>query len=82
MVTSEQKEINKQYILAHLDEYTLDVNGDLVKSLDVESEHFCIYKGALDPEFYREIKRKLNKVEEKEKKDVILGESILADLEN
>ncbi|CFW93040.1 protein of unknown function [endosymbiont DhMRE of Dentiscutata heterogama] len=65
-LTPEQKEANKNYILANLDKYTIDANGNLFNinpellGEDGEDNIFCyIGKKALTPEGVVEIKEKM-----------------------
>ncbi|CAG8711502.1 2389_t:CDS:2, partial [Ambispora leptoticha] len=61
-ITPEQKEKNKQYILDHFEEYVCDSRGNFVNAVDFEgtygTDYYCIGKGGLTPEGYREIKAK------------------------
>jgi hypothetical protein len=62
MVTLEQKENNKQYILSHFEKYTLDDRGNFVNvAPDTEGNEwfFCFGKDSLTPEGHEELKTKL-----------------------
>lgn len=62
MVTTEQKEKNKQYVLSHFEEYVLDSHGNFVNvAPDTEGEewYFTFGEHNFTPEGYREIKTKM-----------------------
>jgi hypothetical protein len=91
MVSLEQKEKNKKYILDNLEEYIIDSRGNFVNTNDEKfcSDYFVFYPDSLTSEgyqkvyreVYRKVKNKPRKIDE-EREKIKLGESILADLDN
>jgi hypothetical protein len=62
MLTAEQKEKNKQYVLSHLEEYSLDNHGNIVMfspEADIDEWFFLFGEKSLTREGYREIKKNL-----------------------
>lgn len=79
MVTLEQKEKNKQYVLDHFEEYVLDSHSNFANSSpDIEGNEWflCFGKDSFTPEGYEELKKKLFKSILKEIKDweIVFGE--------
>ncbi|MCE8164146.1 MAG: hypothetical protein I3274_08165 [Candidatus Moeniiplasma glomeromycotorum] len=72
MVSLEQKEKNKQYVLSHFEEYTFDSHGNFVNvAPDTEGDEwfFCFNKDSFTPEAYEELKTKLFETVLREIKD-------------